>query len=531
MYVRNNVRVDLRPLANLHQLFVLLKSFGVTRFTVSPTPEAEPNQVTRRQLTEFSTQMKIFDVGEKRTWGWPQDLHAVQKCQEPALLAPARRAIHVPCWSWDTEILSLLENDFPEWMSDVVTGNIRWSFFSVVDLKLNIPRTEVPYFIDLLPAQVHQLQSLGLQCDVKSTGTDSVNIQGLAKDRQPRWYFGPHLKESLGWGRLLRPFWWTDHHDAVLLAQVQREQWRWHSSPARFTASVGSQDLEKYKTIAENYYGGSYNGINAYIHKRALELGAHKLVSLLPQWRVCPICANEFHETSTRPKYLGWNQLDVCQPCLDESLHRGETDDLSRDEIAQYLRDLADLLMRVPPLNFGVPSAKISSLIGLSTGQRVAVLKLLRRRPSLALIKYHFSSWFQALVEAGVFGGMAKRNVLGTTCLARDGHVCLSIAEKTIDDFLSDLGIAHAREVPYGGGKFRADFIIGQTVVEYFGLMNKSDYQLKAEKKMGFCKSESIPFIAIYPEDLIDGKILEQKLCKVWPTDGKCSSGGTHNND
>jgi hypothetical protein len=402
-------------------------------------------------------------------------------------------------------------------MGEVVTGNIRWSFFSGVELKLNLTRTDAPYFLDLLPAEIHQLQSMGLQCEVRTTEVNSVNVQDHAGDRQPRWYFGSHLKESPVWGRLLRPFWWTDEHDALILAQVEREQWHWYSSPARFTASVNPQDLEKYTTIAENYYGGSYNGINAYIHKRALEIGAHKLVSSLPQWRICPICANEFHETSTRAKYLGWDQLDICRPCLDGSLHGGETDDLSREEIAQYLRDLTELLRRVPPLNFGVPSVKISSLIGLSTGQRAEVLKLLRHRPSLTLVKYHFSSWFQALVEAGVLDSAARRNVLGTTCVGKDGHVCLSIAEKTIDDFLSQRGIVHAREVPYGGGKFRADFIIGKTVVEYFGLMNQSDYQFKAEKKMEFCKSESIPFVAIYPEDLIDDRLLEHKLHGALP--------------
>jgi hypothetical protein len=527
MYSKNEVRVDLSPLPNLSQLLVLLKSFGVTRFTLSPTPEAEASQLVRFRLADFSTRMKTFDNGEKRTWGWPQDPEMVQRCEARNSPVP-RRAIRVPCWSWSTEALRLLENGFPDWLNEVVIGNIRWSFFSGLDLKLNLPRTDAPYFLNMIPAQIQQLQSLGLQCKVKGAMAGSISVQDRTKDRQPRWYFGPHLKEPLNSDRLLRPFWWKDHHDALIMAQVATEQWHWHSSHERFTASVSSYDMEKYETIAADqrregigYYGVFPNGIGAYIHKRALELGAHKLVSLLPEWRICPICANEFHETSTRAKYLGWNQLDICQPCLDESLHRGETDDLSRDEIAQYLRDLAELLERIPPLNFGVPSAKASNLIGLSTGQRMKILMLLRKRPTMSLVRYHFSSWFQALVEAGVLGSDAKRNSMGTTCVAKDGHLCLSIAEKTIDDFLSQRGIVHAREVPYGSGKFRADFVIRETVIEYFGLMDRSDYQLKAETKMEFCKRESIPFIAIYPEDLIDDRLLEEKLQIVTPAVGE----------
>jgi hypothetical protein len=93
----------------------------------------------------------------------------------------------------------------------------------------------------------------------------------------------------------------------------------------------------------------------------------------------------------------------------------------------------------------------------------------------------------------------------------------LSIAEKTVDDFLSQRGIVRAREVPYGGENFRADFVVGNTIIEYFGLMNRSDYQLRAEKKMEFCKRESIPFIAIYPEDLLDDNLLEQKFHNLSP--------------
>ena len=523
MIGQNEVRVDLRPLADLGQLFVLLESFGVTRFTVSPTPRSEQDPAIKARLAAFTQQMRSSYVGEKRTWGWPQDPELVERCREPNFVVP-RRPLYVRCWSWSSETLRLLESSFADWLSEVVTGNIRWSFFSVVDLKLNVPRSDAPYFLDLFPAQIDKLRSLGLQSEVKATGPKTANIPDQAKHRQPRHYFGPHLEIHLGSLRLNRPLWWTDAHDAMILAQVAKEQWRWHSDHRRFVASISPEELEKHRALAEvqrrdgtGYYGVWYNGIGAYIYRRALELGAHKLVSTLPQWRICAICANEFHETSAREKYLGCNQLDICRPCLDESLHRGESVDLSRDEILEYLRELAALLQRVPPLDFGTPACKITNLIGLTTEQRVKVLLLLRRRPSLALVKCHFSSWFQALVVAGVLGDEAKRNLLGTTCIAKDGHVCLSIAEKTIDDFLSQRGIDHAREVPYGSGQFRADFVIGRIIVEYFGLMSKGDYQLKAQRKIEFCRKESIPLIAIYPEDLIDDKFLEQKLRQVFP--------------
>jgi len=518
MNAKNEVQIDLRSLESLGPLFALLESFGVTRFTVSPTREAEQDRAIQARVARFTEQMRGSFVGEKRTWGWPQDPELVQKCRERSLVVP-RRAIRVPCWTWNTEVLRLIEDSFRDWLSEVETGNIRWSFFSVVELKLNLPRSQPPYFLDLFQTQLDKLRTLGLGYAAKDTRPQLANIPDQARYRQPRQYFGPHLDVQRGSVELVRPFWWTTHHDSMILDQVRKEQWHWYSTPQRFVDTITSDELERYKSITEGqreqgigYYGVWYNGLNAYIYRRALELGAHRLVHTLPQWRTCPICANEFHETSTRPKYLGWHQLDICQPCLDESLHRGETDDLSRDEITGYLNALANLLQRIPPLDFGTPKSSVTSFVGLSTEQRAKVLLLIRRRPSLASVKYHFTSWFQALVETGVLGDTAKRNALGTTCIAKDGHVCLSIAEKTIDDFLSQRGIAHAREVPYGGGRFRADFVIGKTVVEYFGLMGRIDYALKSSNKVDYCKKESIPLIAIYPEDLIDDRLLEQKL-------------------
>jgi hypothetical protein len=114
-----------------------------------------------------------------------------------------------------------------------------------------------------------------------------------------------------------------------------------------------------------------------------------------------------------------------------------------------------------------------------------------------------FGSLFAALVAAGVFPKGSKRMLLGTMILANDGHLCLSMAEKEIDDFLSAAGIEHNKEVKYPDSGYRADWeLLGsgtRTFVEYFGLMSKTPYAEKAKLKAGIASTHGIELIAVYP--------------------------------
>jgi hypothetical protein len=94
--------------------------------------------------------------------------------------------------------------------------------------------------------------------------------------------------------------------------------------------------------------------------------------------------------------------------------------------------------------------------------------------------------------------------------LAKDGHVCYSLAEKTMDDLLHVHGIPHEREPCYPEGNYRADFALGKTFVEFFGLTGDADYYAKLKQKL--CRKHGIKLISVYPEDLVSQKRLESKL-------------------
>ncbi len=51
--------------------------------------------------------------------------------------------------------------------------------------------------------------------------------------------------------------------------------------------------------------------------------------------------------------------------------------------------------------------------------------------------------------------------------------MCLSMAEKTIDDLLTEMGIDHEKEVPYPESAYRCDFVSNGVFIEYFGLSSR----------------------------------------------------------
>jgi hypothetical protein len=102
-------------------------------------------------------------------------------------------------------------------------------------------------------------------------------------------------------------------------------------------------------------------------------------------------------------------------------------------KILAFLKDLADVLGKVPTQSFG---EGISDFHDMDDEQRLAVLRVLQRKPPTNRVKEIFGSWLKALIEADVLEDGARKTARGIQTIARDGHVCLSLGEKTIDDYL-----------------------------------------------------------------------------------------------
>ena len=181
-----------------------------------------------------------------------------------------------------------------------------------------------------------------------------------------------------------------------------------------------------------------------------------------------------------------------------------------------YFQDLADVLQQVPNQNSG---EGVDDLKDLNFQERMTLLPILKGKPTIGRVKELFGSWLNALIQAGILEDGTRRTSRGTQCLARDGHVCLSLGEKTIDDFLYSHEIVHEKEPHYPEGNFRADFLVGGTFIEYFGLKGNPEYDAKTKLKQRICKKHGIQLISIYPSDLVSIKKLEGKLLRMLSQD------------
>ena len=308
--------------------------------------------------------------------------------------------------------------------------------------------------------------------------------------------------------------WWTDAHDQLIANQIEAEQWAWPWGVTDRIVEISSPEAVKtWKAedpICSRY--AWYNVLMYFAISRANKMGLAKSIRA-PKRRQCPLCCETFVEDSLPIpliKRLGINQLDFCAPCLrDTVLQNSGNDKASEAEIKSHLRKLADLLKRIPPQDFG---AGVHDLREMSTDERLCVLLELKNKPTQHRVKELFGTWFKALIDAELLEDGARRTSLGTQCLARDGHMCFSLGEKTIDDLLHALGIPHEREPTYPEGNFRADFFVNGAFIEYFGLAGDTDYDAKSNKKVLLCKAHGIKLISVFPKDLVSSRKLESML-------------------
>lgn len=130
-----------------------------------------------------------------------------------------------------------------------------------------------------------------------------------------------------------------------------------------------------------------------------------------------------------------------------------------------------------------------------------------------------FGSWNNAIIAAGFQPNRShsQRMYKRTNTKALDGHVCDSVSELIIDNWLTKNNIFHEKNVPYPRTNHKADwaiFVEGEKIfIEYFGLANDSPrYDRAIKEKKNLCRKYRLKLIAIYPQDLYPEKNLSRKL-------------------
>lgn len=214
---------------------------------------------------------------------------------------------------------------------------------------------------------------------------------------------------------------------------------------------------------------------------------------------LCRICGAKFRPDW--PLHERGSELPRWQICADCSAQL-RTDGLAEREDADplaALRELGSVLGRVPSARWreGIEGVREFDrfLTFVRAGWRVRPVKWYADR---------YGSWLQALAAAGILDLDGDTAAIGHRTVASDGHACLSLGEKTIDDWLFDNEIPHEREPVYPHGKFRGDWLVNGRLVEYFGLKGIPEYDARTEVKRAIARSAQIPLVEITPSDLAD---------------------------
>jgi len=313
--------------------------------------------------------------------------------------------------------------------------------------------------------------------------------------------------------------WWTEQHDAAIIGQIESKHWLWYwyASDA-IVAVTDPQVIENWRKT--DPLCSQYAWYNILMNFAAARADVNGMTSRMrePRWKECGQCRRSFREDSLPVPLVerqGADQIDFCGSCMRRVAYEGGGDPrMTRQQICDYVEDLATILQRVPSQGFG--NGKWD-MLDLPTPDRVRLLQLLRKQPTPEGIEKHFGSWLGALVAAGVLEGGARKTSRGIQSLAIDGHVCFSLGEKTIDDFLTRRQVPHDREPSYPEGQYRADFIVGGTFVEYLGLHGDPDYDAKTETKTAIACRHALDLILVVPEELITTARLEEVLRRVLP--------------
>ena len=172
----------------------------------------------------------------------------------------------------------------------------------------------------------------------------------------------------------------------------------------------------------------------------------------------------------------------------------------SQAEAASGVRRLAAALERIPgqtihyePINAYAPAKR----------DEIAAALIVAPDPVWAQ-KAVKGKWLDVLKSAGLIED-GWRSSRGTYCSVADGHPCRSIAERSVDDWLSAHGVTHEPEPRYPGSSRRADWRLPDgTLVEYAGLLGDEGYAAKMVEKRRIALEAGVRLIVLVPEDLRD---------------------------
>ncbi len=125
---------------------------------------------------------------------------------------------------------------------------------------------------------------------------------------------------------------------------------------------------------------------------------------------------------------------------------------------------------------------------GVSSEEIGRALKFSSLLADALSVRESFGDWATFLNAAELLES-APRGKGGYRSIATDGHLCLSLGERAICEFLTKNGFIHEKEPSYPihdlnpSGGMRADFRVGDVYIEFAGMLSEPAYAEKMQRK------------------------------------------------
>lgn len=238
--------------------------------------------------------------------------------------------------------------------------------------------------------------------------------------------------------------------------------------------------------------------------------------TVLDKWKkptFCSLCLSNALQFRSEPK-IGYKLLD--RHSWVDTMWDEEFEKPSRSQMVTDLKKFAEELSFIPK-SFVLKQFPTQKFYVKCDPEKVIPLLINYQMAWARDYKEEFGSWMKSLYAANILNEYTFiETPYGYQCIAEDGHKCLSLNERKIDNFMNGNGIAHEKEPRYPSDinlnpnkRLRADWKAGEYFIEFFGLMIDEDYAENAEKKKKLAKKHNIKLISLYPKDLGN---LEEKL-------------------
>lgn len=224
----------------------------------------------------------------------------------------------------------------------------------------------------------------------------------------------------------------------------------------------------------------------------------------------CRFCEAEFYPQS-HTLWLNLTPPNYCDKCLSLCIRSGDNYMFFKNPVKK-IEETALLGISEFLNHFGyVPASGFSRMdlirqfhiAKLSQEELEFGLKILALIPSNTTITEIFGSWAHFLNKGGMLE-ISNRGKGGYRSIATDGHLCLSLGERAICEFLYREGLEHSKEPMYPGhpelnpnGLLRADFLVGDTYVEFAGRMQNEEYAKRMQNKQQLSKIKKLKWIKL----------------------------------